>query len=100
MEWDTIEEALESFVVATHTTVQASGECCVSTISTQIHYINLVAGIEYSVLHGWCIKRTVYFLQIHVLTHSSWPFHLLLQLSDTEQPEPLCSSTYTCIILS
>jgi len=26
MEWDTIEESLETFVVATHTTVQSSGE--------------------------------------------------------------------------
>lgn len=26
MEWDTVEEALETFVVATHTTVQASGK--------------------------------------------------------------------------
>lgn len=34
MEWDTIEEALESFVVATHTTVQASGELCSHTLCT------------------------------------------------------------------
>ena len=31
MEWDTVEEALESFVVATNSTVQSRGEYCTGT---------------------------------------------------------------------